>query len=390
MLGALTMLPPLSIDSSLPALPLIARSLGAPASLLQLTLSAFVLSFGFAQLVLGPLSDRYGRRPVLLLGMGVYVLAGVGCTIVSDARVLIALRLLQGAGACAGTVCARAIAQDLSRDRASATFRQAILSAVNGLAPVIAPLLGAVILATLGWRQIYGVLALIGLALFAMIALGIPETSPRVGGAFVEAYRRVLRLPRTTGLALTVGIGFFGFFALITGSPFVLIAQMHLTTTQFALTFALNATVFTIAAAISGRLARRIDPELLLGTGVALLLASSIAACIVDGFFPSVAGFITTWTLVAFGIAFTLPGSFGAMLHAARKDAGLGAGIIGAAQMIAGAAGSALIGAIPGPPTSALAVLVLAGGIGSAAGYALSKPRLGEERHGVEARAENR
>src|ERR1019366_8888686 len=122
-------------------------------------LSAFILAFGVGQLVLGPLSDRYGRRPVLIWGLALYALTGIACTLVADARVLVALRLLQGLGACAGTVCARAIAQDLSTDRAGATFRQSVLASVNSFAPVIAPLLGAVVLATLGWRSLYGVLA---------------------------------------------------------------------------------------------------------------------------------------------------------------------------------------------------------------------------------------
>src|SRR6202041_1723176 len=104
---------------------------------------------------------------VILWGLSLFTLAGVGCTFATDARLLVALRLLQGLGACAGTVCARAIAQDLSTDRAGATFRQAILTSVNSFAPVIAPLLGAVILATLGWRSLYGVLAVVGVVLVA-------------------------------------------------------------------------------------------------------------------------------------------------------------------------------------------------------------------------------
>ncbi len=202
LLGALTMLPPLSIDISLPGLPLIARALNATPALLQWTLSAFVLAFGIGQLVLGPLSDRVGRRPVLLSGMALFTLAGIGCTLATDARMLVALRLLQGVGACAGTVCARAIAQDLSSDRAGATFRQAVLSAVNSFAPVIAPLLGAAILLTLGWRHLYSVLAIVGVILFVMVAAVLPETSPRVASDVASAYRRVLQLPRTLGLAL--------------------------------------------------------------------------------------------------------------------------------------------------------------------------------------------
>jgi len=374
MLGTLTMLPPLSIDISLPGLPLIAHALGAAPALLQWTLSAFVLAFGLGQLVLGPLSDRIGRRPVLVWGMALFTLAGIGCTFATDARVLVALRLLQGFGACAGTVCARAIAQDISTDRAGATFRQSILSAVNSIAPVIAPLLGAAIIATMSWRNLYGILAVIGLGLFVMVLALLPETSPRVARDVAVAYRRVLRLPRTPGLSLLVGFAFFGLFTLITGSPFALIEQLHVTSTQFAFAFAINATSFIVAAALSGRLARAVDPEVLLAGSAGLVFTASVLTWAVGTFAPSVIAFVAVWSLYAFGVAFALPGSFAAVLSAARDDAGLAAGLLGAAQMLCGAVGGTLSGALGGRPTTTLGLLALIGGIGAAAGYMLSKP----------------
>jgi DHA1 family bicyclomycin/chloramphenicol resistance-like MFS transporter len=120
LLGSLMMLPPLSIDISLPGLPTIARALAAPPALIQSSLSAFIFAYGAGQLALGPLSDRYGRRPVLLWGLSLYALAGIGCTLVTGAGVLVALRLLQGLGACAGTVCARARSRRISRATAPA------------------------------------------------------------------------------------------------------------------------------------------------------------------------------------------------------------------------------------------------------------------------------
>ena len=387
MLGSLTMLPPLSIDISLPGLPLIARALDSPPALLQWTLSAFILAFGAGQLILGPLSDRYGRRPVLLWGLGLFALSGIGCTLVGDARLLVALRLLQGLGACSGTVCARAIAQDLSTDRAGATFRQAILTSVNSFAPVIAPLLGAVILATLGWRSLYGVLAVVGVVLVALVAVLLPETSPRIAHPVWAAYGRVLRLPRTLGLMLLVGGSFFGFFSLISGSPFALIAQLHLTSTQFAFAFAINSLSFIVAAVLSARLVRTLDPEILFGSGVAFTLVATILAFIVDTYFPSVVGFIATWSLYAFGVAFTTPGAFGALLSTARGDAGLAAGLIGATNMLGGALGGTLSGARPGLPTTTLGLFALIGGISATAGYLLSKPALRQQRQGREARA---
>ncbi len=374
MLGTLMMLPPLSIDISLPGLPLIAAALDASPALLQWTLSAFVLAFGLGQLILGPLSDRVGRRPVLLWGTALFTLAGAGCAIATDARLLVALRLVQGFGACAGTVCARAVAQDISTDRAGATSRQAVLSAVNGLAPVIAPLIGALILVVLGWRSLYGILAVVGVALFAVIVFFLPETSPRIATAVATAYARVLRLPRTLGLGLLLSAGFFGYFALITGSPFALIRELHVTSTQFAFAFAINASAFLISSAITTRLVHRIDPERVIAFGAVLMLVAGAGAWAVDTYAPSIAGFVATWTLYAFGMAFVFPGSFAAVLHDARNDAGLAAGLLGALQMLFGAAGSALAGVLPGAPTSVLGVLALIGSAVALVGYLFSRP----------------
>ncbi len=379
MLGALMMLPPLSIDISLPGLPRIAHALGAAPGVLQWTLSAFVLAFGLGQLVLGPLSDRIGRRPVVIGGLLVFTAAGIGCSFAADAGLLVALRLFQGIGACAGTVCARAIAQDLSHDRAGATFRQAVLQAVNSLAPILAPLLGALILTVLDWRWLYGLLAIVGAALTVLVAVFLPETSPREEREFGAAYARVLRLPRTGGLTLLIAASFFGYFSLITGSPFALIEQLHVSSTQFAFAFALNACAFLIGATVNGRLARAIDPEHLLRAGVIVIAAAGTLIFAIDRYAPSAPGFIATWALLALGIALALPGAFSALLGSAKRDAGLAAGVGGAGQFLAGALGSALGGALGGTPTNTLALLAAIGAAGTAAGYLLSRPPSGQQ-----------
>jgi DHA1 family bicyclomycin/chloramphenicol resistance-like MFS transporter len=390
MLGALTMLPALSIDVSLPGLPVIAHALDASTTLMQWTLSAFVLAFGIGQLILGPLSDRYGRRPVLLSGLALFTFAAAASAFVSDAGMLVALRLLQGFGACAGTVCARAIAQDLSaNDRVAGTVRQAVLSAVGTIAPVLAPLAGAAILALFGWRWLYGVLGVIGAVLVVLVALGIRETSPRIASGIREGYARVLRLPRTAGLLLLVAASFFGYFSLITGSPFVVIGQLHAGSAAFAACFAINAVALFIGASLAGRLAQRIGSERLIAGGALLTLVAGAIAWYVDTFAPTLTGFVATWTLVAFGVGFSTPGAFATALAAAQADAGSAAGLLGAGQMLAGALGSALAGLFPGPASAAAGTLALIGGIGVAAGYRLSRPRSGQERERREAPADD-
>jgi len=189
-----------------------------------------------------------------------------------------------------------------------------------------------------------------------------------------EAYRRVLALPRTLGLMLMVATQFLGFFAFIAGSPFALIVQLHLSSTQFAIAFAINSTSFIVASALNARLVRFVEPERLFAGGTVLVFVATVFAWSVDTYAPSVAGFIAGWSLFAFGVAFTVPGAYGALLSLARTDAGLAAGLLGATQAVGGAIGGTLSGAQSALPTTTLGLFALLGGIGTAAGYLLSKP----------------
>src|ERR1019366_1002027 len=145
-------------------------------------------------------------------------------------------------------------------------------------------------------------------------------TSPRVANNVAAAYRHVLQLPRTLGLMVLVSGSFFGFFSLISGSPFALITELHLSSTQFAIAFAINSLAFIVAAALSARLARAVDPEILLASGVTLVFVATVLTFGVDTYAPSVVGFIGTWSLYAFGVAFTTPGAFAALFSTTRSD----------------------------------------------------------------------
>ncbi len=369
LIGVLTTLPPLSIDVSLPGLPAIASALHASAGALQATLSAFIVAFGCGQLVMGPLSDRWGRRPVLLAGLALFVLAGVACTLAADARLLIAARFMQGLGASAGTVIARAIVQDVSTDRARAAVLQAYVSAVTSLAPIVAPLLGALVLAELGWRPLYGVLVVAGLGLGTAVLVWLPETSPRTARELVAAYARVLRLPRTIPLALLIGCTFGSYFALISGSPFALVAQMHVPAGLYAVAFALNACALLAGSFSAGRLAPRVGPERMFRCGVGLGVLAGFAALALDVLVPTPAGFVATFALVAFASGIALPGAYTAGLAGAGGDAGLASGIFGAAQMTGGGIGSALAGGLPFAHAAAIGAVVVGGTLAAAAAY---------------------
>ncbi len=164
LLGAQSALPPLSIDISLPALPALGAALGTSAGAAEWTLSAFLLGFGFGELILGPASDRLGGRPVLIAGLVVYALAGAAAAAAPSIGMLVLLRLLQGFGACAGVVISRAAVRDVF-EGAEAVSRQSLLSATATLAMLLAPMLGAVLLGSFGWRAVYGALAVAGVVL---------------------------------------------------------------------------------------------------------------------------------------------------------------------------------------------------------------------------------
>jgi DHA1 family bicyclomycin/chloramphenicol resistance-like MFS transporter len=373
LLGALTTLPPLSIDVSLPGLPAIARALGASSAAMQQSLSIFVLAFGAGQLVVGPLSDRYGRRPVLLAGLAVFTLAGVACTFANGAAMLLGARFVQGLGACAGTLSARAIVQDVAPDRERAASLQAYVSAVTSIAPIVAPLLGAVILATLGWRSLYGVLAVAGALLLGAVLLRLPETAPGTARNALAAYVRVLRRPRTVPLALVVGFGFGAYFTLISGSPFALVAQMHVASGPYAVAFALNACALLAGAFATGRLVKRAGAERLFAWGMALLLLASAVACALDVLAPSPVAFTAAFMLFAFAFGIANPSAYAAGLAGAGADAGTTSAVLGAAQMIGGAVGSAVAAALPLPPSAGVGVTVFAAALVAACAYAVSR-----------------
>jgi MFS transporter, DHA1 family, multidrug resistance protein len=373
LLGALTMLPPLSIDVSLPGLPVIARAIGASSASMQQSLSVFVFAFGAGQLVLGPLSDRYGRRPVLIAGLAVFTLAGVACTFTAGPAMLLVARFVQGLGACAGTMSARAIVQDVAPNRERAASLQAFVSAVTTIAPIVAPLLGALILATLGWRWLYGALVVAGIVLIVAVVVRLPETAPGTTGRRRDAYARVLRLPRTVPLALFVACAFGAYFALISGSPFALVTQMHVASGPYAVAFAINACALLAGSFTAGRLVLRVPAERLFAAGVALAAAAGGLACAVDVLAPAPAGFVITFALYAFAMGITTPNAYAAALADVGADAGTTSAVLGAAQMIGGALASALAGAIPLAPSTGIGITVAGGALLASIAYIRSR-----------------
>jgi len=366
LLGAQSALPPLSIDVSLPALPALGAALGTSAGAAQWTLSGFLLGFAFGQLLLGPASDRFGRRPVLIAGLVVYALAGAAAAAPSIGA-LILLRLLQGFGACAGMVVSRAVVRDVF-EGAEAVSRQSFLSAIATLAMLLAPMIGAVLLGSLGWRATYGALSVAGVALLAATAVLQPETLPpsrRRAGRVWDGYAQVLRAPRTLGYAAVNALTFGGLFAYISASPSVFIGTLGVTPGVFSLLFALAALALLAGSILNGLLARRLSAASLERLGPALLGIALVLVCALGPAVPRVPVLVCVLAAYTFATGLVTPNAIAAGLAPLPEAAGAAAAFIGFSQMIVGAISAAVVGLVlPGTVTGMVGAM---GVFGSAA-----------------------
>ena len=259
-LALLSAFTPLSIDMYLPALPVIERDLEASVGDIQLTLSAFMIAFGVGQIFYGPAGDRFGRRPVILGGIAVYVLASIGCAFAAAADQLVLLRLLQGLSACGGVVLARTMVRDIAeRDQASRAM--SLMMACTSIAPMLAPLLGGQILWFLGWRAIFFILAGIGLFAWTAAFIRLPETlrpeyrQPLVVSAILKRFGELLRHKAFMGYALTSSLQFAALFSFLSGSPFVFIQHYGIPPRLFGLLFGGMVVFMTVGSLLNAKFA---------------------------------------------------------------------------------------------------------------------------------------
>ncbi len=371
MLSAISALAPLGTDIILPALPIMALVLHTSDGMIQATLGAFILAFALGQLIVGPLSDHYGRRPVLAVGLGIFTVAGIACAGATDARLLVAARFVQGIGACAGQVVGRAIIRDVFVERTQAAKMQAYASAISAVVPMLAPLLGVALLA-LGWRAIYATLVAGGALLLGVTARWLPETVPtRSDGVEIshvfERYRRFIALPRSLSLCALVAFSFAGLFAFISGSPFVLVRELGLSNTAYAVAFAISS-----GSMLAGMLANRLGAERLLSVacaGSALAGTAAFALNVLVPHAPSAWQFVAVMATYAFSFGLLVPGAFAAGMEPAGDMAGVAAGLLGASQMLGGSIGSAINGSLPFRANVDVGLSVGIAGIGVAAAY---------------------
>ena len=374
LLGFQSALPPLSIDMSLPALPAVGLALGASSDATQWTLSTFLFGFAIGQLVLGPASDRLGRRPVLVAGLTLYVLAGSAVAMASSIDALILWRLLQGFGACAGVVVSRAVVRDVFEVGEGAS-RQSMLSAIATLAMLLAPMVGAVLLQFLGWRAVYAVLAVMGQVLLVATFALHPETLPpgrRRVGSVRDGYAAVLGVRRTLGYGAVNGLTFGGLFAYISDSPSVFVGTLGVTPGAFSLLFALAAIALLAGSVRNSMLTRWISPRPLERFGYLVLGIATVLVCSLGPMFPHVPALITVLAVYIFASGIVMPNSIAAGLAPLPGVAATAAAFIGFSQMIVGAISAAIVGLIlPGTVVGMVLVLAAFGVAAVAVGCAM-------------------
>ncbi|MGW1748099.1 multidrug effflux MFS transporter [Streptomyces sp. NPDC002092] len=386
-LGGLTATPPLAMDMYLPSLPEVTNSLHAPAATVQLTLTACLLGMALGQLVAGPMSDRWGRRRPLLIGMIAYVVSTVLCAFAPTVELLVAFRLAQGLAGAAGIVIARAVVRDLYDGVAMARFFSTLML-IGGVAPIVAPLIGGQILRVTDWRGVFVVLTAVGTVLTVFVWTKLPETLPtaeRHGGGVGEALhsmRRLLADLPFTGFMLTGGFAFAALFAYISASPYVIQEIYGASPQTFSLLFGLNSVGLVAVGQINGKLlVGRVRLDRALGAGLLVVIAAATALLLMStgvlgtvGLAPVAAALFVLMS--AMGV--TLPNAQALALMRTKHAAGSASALLGTSSFLIGAVASPLVG-IAGEHTAVpMAVVQLAAALVALACFVgMCRPRSG-------------
>jgi len=351
LLGVLFALTALGTDAWLPALPVAASALDAPVAGMQLTVTTYFLGLAGGQLVWGPLSDRFGRRPVLLTGLALALAASAWCAAAGSAAGLVLGRLAQGFGMSAGPVMARTIVRDLySQEHAARLFAR--MGVVFGVIPIVAPLAGGLVLAAGGWRAVFWLLGGVAALLLAAIGLRLGETAPAerastrpadIARTFrAIATERQFLAPYTTMLCAMVGV-----FAFVSNSAFALVNGLGVAPGTFAILFATVMLGQIVGAMLSSRLVMRVGMARLLRAGTVLVMVAGVAAALAAwAGLRHPAALVLPFMLYLFGAALIIPNASALALQPFPRAAGTAASLMGAMQFAVGALVSTVLGAL--------------------------------------------
>ena len=351
LLAALVALGPVSTDLYLPSLPGLARAFSADVAEVQLTLSVFLVGLAGGQLVYGPLSDRYGRRKVLLVGLAIYCVASVGCTFAPSMTALIIGRFAQAIGACAGPVIGRAIVRDV-HGRESAARVLSYMSATMALAPALGPILGGFLEVWFGWQSNFVALVVYGVAGLAGMLLLLPETNVAPDPSatrpmrMLTNYQALLRHRAYLGYALCVAFAYSGIFSFISGSSFVLVDVVGLAPPPEGGCLSANVGGEMAGPHHGGRITRRVGIDRMVTLGGLVALAGGIVLAALGWTvtaadpWPPLAGaaaIVLPMMLVMAGIGFVMPNATAGAIGPFPQMAGAASALVGFLQMGIGA-----------------------------------------------------
>lgn len=387
LLAALVAFAPLSIDTYLPSLPTIANDLSTDAGSVQLTISAFLAGLCIGMLFHGPCSDRFGRRPVLLWGMVLYLGATVGCLLADNIEALIGWRFLQALGGAAASVLARTIVRDVfSTGQAARTL--SLMHLVTMLATLVAPLSGGVLMQLHSWRSIFAALfAFAAMCLLASLRY-IPETHPverRVGsfGMALVGYWQIARNSQALAYILCMGLSFGGMFAFITASPYVYIEYFQVSPQGYGWLFGLNICGVIAMTLVNARLVSRLGPLAMLGVGAAIVSMAALGLGVMASIeAPGLVGIVLLVVLYVSVTGLMGANCVASLLKLFPTNAGAAAGLAVSSQFALGAAFSAWVGSLADGSPRPMCVVIAAAGAGSVLCYLWIRTRsmTGEQR----------
>ncbi|HYG42431.1 MAG TPA: multidrug effflux MFS transporter [Bordetella sp.] len=369
----------LAMHIFVPALAMAGRDLNAGNGAMQMTVSLYIIGLAVGQLIYGPLSDRYGRRRVLMVGLAIYTVAGLAAALAPQVYALIAARLFQALGGCAGLVLGRAMVRDTAAP-SEAAKRLALMNLMVTVAPGVAPIVGGALAASLGWRAVLFVLCVLGVVNFVFAWRLLPETGAAMArvttATLARHYRQLLASREFLGYAIGGGCATTSMFAFVASAPFIFVDQLHRPADEVGLYLAVLVSGVWLGSVLTTRLIGKLPMARLLVAGNALSAVAAVALLIlVLSGYIAVAPIIVLMFFYTFGAGFAGPTALTLAISVNPRVIGSASGLYGAVQMAVGAVCTALAGLGPSPALSTALVLAGAGLLGQLSFWTASRGR---------------
>ena len=385
LLGILSAVGPLSTDMYLPAFPTIDLALGSGGGSAQITLAAWFVGLAIGQFIQGPASDRWGRRAPLLVGLGIYTAGTLGCLVSHDVWSFSLCRVLAAVGGSAGMVIPRAIVRDVATGNTGSKLMSQ-LTLVLGVVPVLAPMLGALVLTVANWRWIFGVALLYGVVCLVAVQMALPDTLPpeyrlRLRPAEVlMRYATIIRERVFLANTCICGSGTFVIFAYLSGTPVIFERILHFTPLAFGMMFGINAFAFILGTQVNARVVMRLGVGRMLTLGIVSLTCAGLLLNL--AVLTGLAGpgqnvlFIALPIMgVMASLGFLSPNATVLALSAHARHAGIASALLGTLQFSCGAVSGILLGIFSSVSMLPTALVILAGMIGANVAYQASRSR---------------